>query len=201
MKRRAAALCALTVLSMAVTAGSAHAAPTDRGPRRGRRARRLRDLRRGRPLGRQHQQQPVARGRPRLERLPRRRRPRVDPRLPPLQGGRDPHRRDRVRQPRLLRRTHVHAAVQQRLGLQARARLLRRRRGSHRPGEGAAAVRLHASGPADHGPDQREQLRLRRRRPDLRDRLADLAVVVEELLQRRREHPQPLHRQLHRAAA
>ena len=68
----------------------------------------------------------------------------------------------------------------------------------------AKALQQYASTPpraADHGPDQREQLRLRRRRPDLRDRLADLAVVVEELLQRRLEHPQPVHRQLHRPAA
>ena len=36
--------------------------------------------------------------------------------------------------------------------------------------------------------DRRQQLRLRRHRADVRHRLADLAVVVEELLQRRLEH-------------
>ena len=201
MKRRAAALCALTVLSMAVTAGPAQAAPPT-----------------GVPdavvaLGDSAISGEAGRWAGNTNNSPSR----VDALGSTAYhdvAGRESipgcHRSKAAEihiggiasaEPRLLRRAHVHAALQQRLGLQARARLLRRRRRPRRPGEGAAAVRDHAPRAAGHGPDQREQLRLRRRRPDLRDRLADLAVVVEELLQRRREHPQPLHGQLHRAAA
>ena len=96
MKRRAAALCALAIVSGAIMAAPAQAAPPTGVPDAVVVARRLGDLRRGRPLGRQHEQEPVARRRARLDRLPRRRRPRGDPRLPPLQGGRDPHRRHDV---------------------------------------------------------------------------------------------------------
>ena len=42
--------------------------------------------------------------------------------------------------------------------------------------------------------DRREQLRLRRHRPAVHHRLADVAVVVEELLQRRLGHDVALHR-------
>ena len=113
-QRRAAALCALAIVSGAIAAAPARRR-TDRGrSRRGRRGRRLRDLRRGRPLGRQHEQQPLARRRARPDRLLRQRGDTAEtiPRLPPLQGRRDPHRRRRrVREPRLLRRAHLHAAV------------------------------------------------------------------------------------------
>ena len=42
-----------------------------------------------------------------------------------------------------------------------------------------------------HAAHRREQLRLRRHRPAVRDRLADVAVVVAELLQRRLERSRP----------
>ena len=80
-------------------------------------------------------------------------------------------------------------------------RLLRRRRRAHRPGQGAPAVRAHAQRAAGRRPHRRQQLRLRERRPDVRDELAHVADVVEELLPRRRERPQHVHRRLHRRAA
>ena len=61
-------------------------------------------------------------------------------------------------------------------------------------GAGAAAVREHAQRPRGRRDDRRQQLRLRRDRRALRDELADLAVVVEELLQRRLGHDVALHR-------
>ena len=51
---------------------------------------------------------------------------------------------------------------------------------------------------AGPGPDRRQQLPLRRSGPELRDRLADLAVVVAELLQRRLQRDEQLHRVQHR---
>ena len=52
----------------------------------------------------------------------------------------------------------------------------------------------HAQRPRRRRDDRRQQLRLRRDRRALRDELADLAVVVEELLQRRLGHDVALHR-------
>ena len=53
--------------------------------------------------------------------------------------------------------------------------------------------------------DRRQRLRLRRHRPDVRDRLADVAVVVEELLPGRLEHHRDVlgveHRQGHQRRA
>ena len=70
--------------------------------------------------------------------------------------------------------------------LQARARLPRLRRRADRPGAGAGAVRADPPRADRRRPDRRQQLRLRERRPDVRDGLAHVADVVEELLQRRR---------------
>ena len=53
------------------------------------------------------------------------------------------------------------------------------------PGAGAAELREDAQRPRGRPDDRREQLRLRGHRRALRDQLGDLAVVVQELLQRR----------------
>ena len=140
---------------------------------------------------------PVERRRPRLDRVLRQRgrHRRGDPRLPSLQGGRDRHRRRRgVGQPRVLGRAHLHAALQQRQRLQAGPGLLRRRRRAHRPGQGSAAVRGDPQREAGRRAHRRQRLRLRRHRPAVRDRLAHVAVVVEELLPRRLEHHLEVHR-------
>ena len=95
-----------------------------------------------------------------------------------LGGGRE-------QEPGMLGRPHNHLGVRPGEQLQAGHRLLRRRRRAHRPGQGAAAARRHAQRQGGHVTDRREQLPLRRHRPDLRDRLAHVTVVVEELLPRR----------------
>ena len=53
----------------------------------------------------------------------------------------------------------------------------------------ALAARRHAQRQGGHVTDRREQLPLRRHRPDLRDRLAHVTVVVEELLRDDSMHP------------
>ena len=188
MKRRAAALCALAILS-----GAMAAAPAGR-----RRPTGVPDAvvalgdsaisgEAGRWAGNTNKQ-PVARRRARLDRVPRRRgRARRSPAaIAPSAaeihiGG--------VESANLAcsgARTYTQP-YSSGSDFKPGPRLLRRRRRPHRPGQGAAAVRAHAPRAAGRRPDRREQLRLRRRRPDLRDRLAHVAVVVEELLQRRRE--------------
>ena len=62
------------------------------------------------------------------------------------------------------------------------------------PGARAAGVREDAQRPRGRADDRREQLRLRGGRRALRDELGDLAVVAEELLQRRLRHDLALHR-------
>ena len=117
---------------------------------------------------------------------------RGDPRLPPLQVGRGAHRRRRPeREPRVLGRAHVDERGRQRL--QARHRLLLGRVRAQGPGARAAAVRGDAQRARRRAADRRQQLRLRRHRAGVRDRLADLAVVVAELLQRRLGHQVALH--------
>ena len=119
---------------------------------------------------------------------------RVDPRLPPLQGGAGAHRRRRGEpEPRVLGREDVHR--RDRLGreLQARHRLLHRPEG-RRPGAGAAGVREDAQREDRRRDDRRQQLRLRRDRRALRDQLGDVAVLVEELLLGRLRHDVALHR-------
>ena len=151
----------------------------------GRHPRRLLHLRGGRPLGRRLQRRLPARRRARLARLPRQpQRHRRDHR--PLPSGvdrRGPHRRRRQRpQPRLQRGQDRHL---DRHELQARHRLLHRlgRQGSgaHAPGGRRRQERAHG-----RGLDRRERLRVRELRPVLRGQLPHLAVLVEELLPRRR---------------
>ena len=126
-------------------------------------------------------------------RTTQRRRRRGDPGLPPVQGGRGAHRRRRPeREPRVLGRAHVHERRRQRL--QARHRLLLGRLRPQGPGARAAAVRRDAQRARRFAADRRQQLRLRRHRADVRGQLADLAVVVAELLLRRLEHQVALHR-------
>jgi hypothetical protein len=106
--------------------------PSRPRPRRGRAARgqrrRLVHLRRGGAMGRQHERQLHQGGRPRRGRVPRRRVGRGDRALPPVGVGGDPHRRGRgEREPRLLGRGDAEPYDLQR-AVDARSRLLRRRR-------------------------------------------------------------------------
>ena len=77
--------------------------------------------------------------------------------------------------------------------LQARPRLLQRLR---RPGSGAraAVLRRDAQREDDQPLDRRQRLQLRLHRPDVRQRLAAVPVVVEGLLQRRLVGEGELHR-------
>ena len=169
-------------------------------------ARGLGDLRRGRPLGGQHQRGVVAhrraRRRPRTTTSPARE---ATPGLPSLQVGRGAHRRRRdERQPRLLRRAHVLA--RQRRQVQAGHRLLRPAARTRARRWRCRSSRRTRQGHQDRRrPDRRQRLRLRRHRPDLRDRLADVAVVVEELLPGRLEHDRDVlageHRRDHQQRA
>ena len=160
-----------------------------------RRARRLGDLRRGGPLGRQHQQLELAGRRARLDRVLGHADRRGDPRVPPLQVRRGVH-RDQGDQPRLLGRPHVHERRRERL--QAGHRLLHGRVGPQGPGADARGVRGEQQRARGRAADRRQQLRVRRHRRGVRGQLADVAVVVEELLQRRLGHPLALHRVAHR---
>ena len=72
-------------------------------------------------------------------------------------------------------------------------RLLQRQLGPQGPGAGAAGVRRDAQREGGRGADRRQQLRVRGHRPGVRHQLADVAVVVEELLPRRLGHQLALH--------
>ena len=147
------------------------------------------------PVGRQHQPVRVARGRARLDRLLGHPERRGDQGLPPLQGRAGAHlRRDEQPEPRLLGRPHVHHGDGVGRRLQARHRLLLRRVRPQGPGALAAGVREHAQRARGQRDDRGQQLRLRRDRRALRDQLGDLAVLVEELLQRRLRHDVAVHR-------
>ena len=192
MKRRAAALCALTVLSMAISAAAAQARLRPRASPT--RSVAVGDSAISGEAGRwagntnKSASRVDALGSSAYDDVPGRR---VDPRLPPFEGGGDPHRR-RCESANLAcsGRAHLHAGLLQRLGrLQARARLLRRRRradrarrrrsSSTRPRHRVRMVMVLISANNFGFADVVQTLR---------DRLADLAVVVEELLQRRLEH-------------
>ena len=192
----------VSVAFAVIAAAAVNAVTGARGRPRGRarhrrQRRRLGDLGRGRPLGGQHERQLVERRRPRLDRVLRQRgqHRRGDPRLPSLEGRRDPHRRRRgVGRTSPARARAPTRSPSQRQRLQAGPGLLRRRRRAHRPGAGAAAVRRDPQREDGRRPHRRQQLRLRRHRPAVRDRLAHVAVVVEELLPRRLEHDLEVHR-------
>ena len=95
------------------------------------------------------------------------------------------------REPRVLGRAHVDERGRQRL--QARHRLLLGRLRPQGPGARPSAVRGDAQRARGHAADRRQQLRVRRHRAAVRDRLADLPVVVAELLLRRLQHQVPVH--------
>ena len=119
---------------------------------------------------------------------------RGDPRLPPLAGRAGAHRRHREPQPRLLGREDDDRRHRLRPGLQARHRLLLRQLRPPGPGAPAEELRGRQQRARGRGDDRRQQLRLRGDRRTLRDQLADVAVVVQELLQRRRLDDVALHR-------
>ena len=160
-----------------------------------RHARRLRDLGGGRPLGRQHERLLVARRRARLTRILGHGDRRGDPRLPPLEVGAGLHRRRRDRrQLRLLGREDLDRRDRIGRRLQARHRLLLRQLRPPGPGADAAELREDPQRARGRRDDRRQQLRLRRDRRALRDELDHVALVAEELLQRRLRHDLALHR-------
>ena len=155
----------------------------------GGRARRLGDLRRGRPLGRQHEPVAVEDRRARRRRayndVPRRR---VDPRLPSLQVGRGPHRRRRAER----RTSPARARAPTRASATASSsRASTSTTPAANKGQALALAGVRATnknikavvvliGANDYGfADILETCVVE---------LADVAVVVEELLPGRREH-------------
>ena len=162
----------------------------------GRHARRLGDLRRGRALGRQHERLV-------LEASTRSARPPTGTRRPARRSRAATARRRRRRtsaaaspsvEPRLLGREDVDR--RHRLGEDFKPGIDFYSDASGPPGPGADAPELRgdAQRQGRRRDDRRQQLRLRRHRRALRDELADVAVVVEELLQRRLGHDLALHR-------
>ena len=160
-------------------------------------ARRLGDLRRGRPLGGQHEPAPP-RAPTRSARPPTGTRPTGEA-IPGCHRSKaaQAHIGGGVteRQPRLLRRAHEHDRAR------ARARPSSRASTSTptppgRKGQALALERYasHSQRQGRRRDDRRQQLRLRGHRRALRDQLGDLPVVVEELLQRRLRHDVALHR-------
>ena len=85
----------------------------------------------------------------------------------------------------LLRRAHVLA--HERRQVQARHRLLLQRRLARARRSSSRSTRDAQQREGRRRPDRRQRLRLRGDPRDLRDQLADVAVVVEELLPGRRE--------------
>ena len=156
----------------------------------GRRARRLGDLRRGGPLGGQHQQLELARStrsaRPRTTTTPD---GRGDPGLPPLQVGRG--RTSAAASRRSTSRARARAPTRNagRQRLQARPRLLRGRAGPQGPGArcSSSSRRRTTSRPSSLliGANNYGFADIV---AGVRHQLADVAVVVEELLPRRLGH-------------
>ncbi len=196
----------LVCAALLVAAAIALAACRARRPRTRRRARhrltldrqrrRLLHLRRGRPLGGQHERKLVLGRRARLDRLRRQRgRQRgTDRPLPPLEVGRGLHRRRRQRrEPRLLGRQDLQ--LQRRRKVEAGPRLLQLRR-QRRPGADAAELRERPRREARRRLDRRQQLQLRLGRADLRRRLPGVHLVLRLLLQQRKLGDEQLHGEL-----
>ena len=159
-------------------------------------ARRLGDLRRGRPLGGQHERRVLrASTRSARRRTGTRATRRVDPRLPSLEGRAGVHRRRRARlQPRLLGRARPRRpAPATDEDFKPGIDFYSDAQGRVGPGARAAVARRDAQRQGRRRDDRRQQLRLRRHRHPLRDELGDVADVVEELLLRRQRHDVALH--------